>query len=296
MSPGAGELDAISAGLRCGQLIPYLGPRLLDMAAEPGVPSSDEALVQRLGKGQPVPARIRRNLTAVAQYIENFRHRKVLRARLREIFDVAVAPTEVHRHLAAQTQLPLIVDTWYDDALLTALHEQREPTSWGQVQGLSRAEHRDIWTLRFHADGSAASAAEAACWATLIYKPIGCIRPDANFLISDSDYVEVFTEIDIQTPIPPEVQTLRQTRGFLFLGCRFATQVERSYARQIMKRSAGPHYALIDAELTRNEARFLQEQGIQAVSLSLADFAAWCAAPDRLEPLVERKMATASGL
>ncbi|MBI5920774.1 MAG: SIR2 family protein [Betaproteobacteria bacterium] len=268
------EFAAIADGLRAGRLIPYLGPGLLEAGNAACVPATDATLVARLSAGQPVPARIRRNLTAVAQYIENFRHRKALRARMVEVFDTPTPPGFLHRYIAGLENLPLVVDTWYDDALLTALAERREGSAWGQVQGVSRAEHRDIWHAYFHSDGSAATAEDVAHWRTLVYKPIGCIRPSGNFLISDSDFVEVLTEIDIQTPIPPEVKQLRQMCGFLFLGCRFATQLERIYARQIMKRSAGPHWAVIDDDLTRNESRFLSEQRIYPIHLPLEEFSA----------------------
>jgi hypothetical protein len=44
----------------------------------------------------------------------------------------------------------------------------------------------------------------------------------------------------------------------------------RSYARQIMKRSSGPHYAILpDVELTRNEKRFLDEMQITRLDLPL---------------------------
>ena len=268
------EIDAIGDGLRTGRLIPYLGPGLLEAENPACVPATDAALVARLSAGQPVPARIRRNLTAVAQYIENFRHRKALRNRMLEVFGAPPPPGFLHRHLAGLENLPMIVDTWYDDALLTALAERREVSAWGQVQGVSRAEHRDRWYAYFQSDGSVAAAEDVTRWRTLVYQPIGCIRPAGNFLISDSDFVEVLTEIDIQTPIPPEVKILRQSRGFLFLGCRFANQVERIYARQIMKRSAGPHWAVIDDDLTRNEARFLIEQRIYPLHLPLGEFSA----------------------
>lgn len=263
------DITTIRDALRAGRLIPYLGPAALETDGAARVPTTDEGLVLRLGAGQPVPARIRRNLTAVAQYIENFRHRKTLRARMLEVFETPTPATALQHYLAGQENLPLIVDTWYDDALLAALGGRQD---WGQVQGVSRAEHRDAWFARFHADGATATEDEACAWRTLVYKPIGCIRPAGNFLVSDSDYVEVLTEIDIQTPIPPEVKAIRESRGFLFLGCRFATQLERTYARQIMKRSAGPHYVVLDGELTRNERRFIGEQGIRAVGMPLAAF------------------------
>ena len=100
----------------------------------------------------------------------------------------------------------------------------------------------------------------------------------ANYLVSDSDYVEVLTEIDIQTPIPPEVQARRRGRNFLFLGCRFTEQLQRSFARQIMKRSSDRHWAVLPGALSRNEARFLLEQGIERLDMSLEDFLAEMAA------------------
>ena len=41
-----------------------------------------------------------------------------------------------------------------------------------------------------------------------------------------------------------------------------------------MKRSKGPHYAVLPDEPTRMEARFLEEQGITRIALPLADAAA----------------------
>ena len=105
-----------------------------------------------------------------------------------------------------------------------------------------------------------------------IVQTLGLRFSSKNFLVSDSDYVEVLTEIDIQTPIPEAVQQLRTDRHFLFLGCRFRTQLERTFARQIMKRSSDKHWAVLPGELSRNEARFLKEQNIQRLDMPLEEF------------------------
>jgi hypothetical protein len=113
-------------------------------------------------------------------------------------------------------------------------------------------------------------AVEDAAWETLLYQPLGSIFPAENFLVSDSDYVEVLTEIDIQTPIPAAVQRIRTGRHFLFLGCRFAMQLDRLFARQIMKRSSARHWAVLPEPPTKNEARFLAEQNITRIDLPLS--------------------------
>jgi hypothetical protein len=120
------------------------------------------------------------------------------------------------------------------------------PGAWCQVQGLSPSEHFGDWT--------------------------GAYAAAANYLVSDSDYVEVLTEIDIQTPIPAALQAHRAGRSFLFLGCRFDNQLTRCFARQIMKRSSDHHWAVLPEEPTRMEARFLQEQNITGIAMPLAQF------------------------
>lgn len=263
-------LHEISVALGAGKVVPYLGPELLEKGGEHPVPSSFEALATRLSGRVTVPFKIRANMTATAQYIENFKHRKTLVAVMKEIFQPAVAPSALHHYFSSLPNLPLLVDTWYDAAAQAALAPR---PSWGQIQGVSRAEHRDIWVKYYNADGSESDESQARQWETVLYKPFGSIAPAANFIVSDSDFVEVLTEIDIQTPIPPYVQALRTGRSFLFAGCRFRNQLERAYARQIMKRSCeGPHWAVLPGELTRNEVKFMEEQNIQRLDITPADF------------------------
>jgi hypothetical protein len=255
-------------GLAAGQVIPYLGPAVLGLEGSTAVPSAPETLVELITAKVTVPHKIRKNLTAAGQFIENFKHRKTLVGLLSDAFQGQPAPTALHRFLAS-LPLPLIVDAWYDATMASAMAGRSD---FGQVQGVSRAEHFGDWVHYFHADGTPAEPAEAAQWTTLLYKPLGSIAPARNFILSDSDYVEVLTEIDIQTPIPERVKEIRSGRNFLFLGCRFRTQLERTYARQIMKRSSSRHWAVLPEEPTRNEARFLAEQQIERIDLPLAEF------------------------
>jgi len=217
-----------------------------------------------------VPFKIRGNLTAAAQYIENFKHRKTLVGLMAEAFAVDVPPTPLHDYLAGMVRKPLlIVDAWYDNAMASALASRN---LLGQVQGVSQSEHFGTWTHYYRDNGAQADPFEADTWEALLYKPLGSIAPDKNFLVSDTDFVEVLTEIDIQTPIPDIVQQLRSGRHFLFLGCRFRNQLERTFARQIMKRSSDKHWAVLPGELSRNEARFLEEQNITRIDMPLDAF------------------------
>ena len=268
-------LESISRTFDGGNAIPYLGPGVLSLgAAGAELPGSHDALAGRLTAKTSVPHKIRTNLTAAAQFIENFKHRRTVSNAMTEAFCGEAQPTALHTLLMGLPALPLVVHAWYDDLPQKAL---RSRTGWGMAQGVSQAEHYGNWVHYFDADGRQAEAQTAgarAKWQTLLYQPLGSVWPAHNYLVSDSDFVEVLTEIDIQTPIPERVKEIRKGRSFLFLGCRFSTQLERLFARQIIKRSSEKHWAVLPEEPTRNEARFLAQQNIERIPMALSEFVA----------------------
>ncbi len=264
------RIEDIAVDIAAGRIVPYLGPGLLDVGPRTSLPTTPEALAMALHARAPVGAALRGNMWGTAQFIEQRRHRKTLVAYMADIFKTPAEPGPLHTWLASK-QVPLVVDTWYDGALAGAFKAAGR-TDFVEIQGVTRAlENRDVWTKCYAPDGSEISCDTAGAAKTVIYAPHGCAWPASNFLVADSDYVEVLTEIDIQTPIPDVIKERRAERGFLMVGCRFDDQMLRTYARQIMKRSAGLRYAIIDFEPTRMEEKFLADEGIEPILCPLAD-------------------------
>jgi hypothetical protein len=269
------SLESIANAFDRGGAIPFLGPGVLSFDdASAQLPASASALVGHLTAKSSVPHKVRNNLGAAAQFIENFKHRSTVTSAMTEAFASDAQPTALHAMLMNQPSLPLVVHSWYDDLPQKAL---RSRANWGMAQGVSQAEHFGDWIYYYNSDGSYAGV-EAdgiqAAWKTLLYQPLGSVWPARNYLVSDSDFVEVITEIDIQTPIPLAVQETRKGKSFLFLGCRFAAQLDRLFAHQIIKRSSNMHWAILPEDPTRNEARFLAEHNIERIPQPLAEFTA----------------------
>lgn len=259
-------LADVAARLLAGSIVPYLGPGIAALS-KPDVPLTPDALAFFFGIKVALPRRARGNAWAAAQHIESNKHRSTVTGLMAQAFSAPVEPTALHRHLAA-LRLPMIVDTWYDGAMRAALGKC---DGWGEVQGITRAGIGEFRWYRFYgADGNEVDSVAAGTWTTVLYKPHGGVLPAKNFLISDADYVEVLTEIDIQTPIPGIVKQRRLGRSFLFIGCRFDDQLLRIYARQITKRSADVHYVVVEPDaLSRNERSFLLDQGLIPLAVAL---------------------------
>ncbi len=263
-------LAEVRLGLLADRFVPYLGPELAVLSGATSVPVTPEAVAAALHAKAPAPSKIRTNMWSVGQFIEQRRHRNTLVAYMSEIFSPAVPPSELVEWLAS-LPLSLVVDTWYDGAARAAFVASGR-TDWIEIQGITRSGvNRDIWTRVYDPKGAEVLPEAAETAVTVLYKPHGAVVPARNYLVADSDYVEVLTEIDIQSPIPEVVRNLRRTRDFLFVGCRFHDQMLRTYARQISKRSNGRHVAIVEtAGLTKNEAKFLAELGATVVDLPLA--------------------------
>lgn len=260
-------LRDLATQLSAGQIVPYLGPALAELAGSTA-PVNPEALATFFASKVALPRRAKGNAWASAQHIESNKHRSTVTALMSEAFAPAFAPTALHRALAA-LPLPMIVDCWYDGTMRAALGGRSD---WGEVQGITRAGiGEDRWYRFYDAAGHEVDRSVAETWTTLLYKPHGAITPAKNFIISDADYVEVLTEIDIQTPIPDIVKQRRVDRSFLFIGCRFNDQLLRTYARQIIKRSATEHYVIVEPEtLTRNELRVFISARLTPIAMPLA--------------------------
>lgn len=265
-------LAGIGAEMAAGNLIPFLGPEVLCLEAEPTVPVGARALSLALASKVGVPGRIKNNLWHSAQYIETHKHRVTLDKLMAGFFQEVPAPTRLHTWLAGLPSLPLIVDTWYDGTMKAAF-EAAGRDNWGIVQGCSKARRLDggVWSRAVAPDGAILPDSAADGWRTVLYKPHGAAQPTGDVLVSDSDYVEVLTDIDIQTPIPQAVKDRRSGRGFVFLGCRFYDQILRTFARQIAKRSGGPRYAVVPEDLSRNELKFFEVEGITPIIMPLAE-------------------------
>ncbi len=259
-------LADVAARLRSGTIIPYLGPGLAE-ASKPAAPMKPEALAAFFGTKVALPRRAKGNAWAAAQHIESYKHRSTVTALMSEAFATPVEPTPLHRYLAS-LPLPMIVDSWYDGAMRAALGGRSD---WGEIQGITRAGiGEDRWYRFYDAAGGEADRSAANGWKTLLYKPHGSVTPAKNFLISDADYVEVLTEIDIQTPIPDAVKDRRTERDFVFIGCRFNDQLLRTYARQVTKRSGSLHYVIVEPEtLSKNEIKFFINQGLTPIAIGL---------------------------
>ena len=103
-------LDLIAQAFDGGNAIPFLGPGVLFFDSTGcQLPASHKALVGHLTSKSSVPHKVRNNLGAAAQFIENFKHRSTVANAMTEAFSADAQPTSLHTLLMSLPALPLVV-------------------------------------------------------------------------------------------------------------------------------------------------------------------------------------------
>ena len=140
----------------------------------------------------PAPSRVRTNCGRSAQFIESRRHRKTLTDVHGRHFRSAGRAEPAHGGSLAWPAA-VVVDSWYDDAFAArSTNAGRDGLGRDPGHHARAGSQRDIWTRAYDAAGATVRRRwpiEAA--RTVLYKPHGGVTPAQNFLVADSDYVEV---------------------------------------------------------------------------------------------------------
>ena len=177
-------LDSIASALDRGDAIPYLGPGLLSFdGAVRQLPDSQKALVGHLTSKSNVPHKVRNNLGAAAQFIENFKHRSTVTDAMTEAFSVEAQPTRMHTLLMSHARAAIGCSRMVrrssakSPSLAFKLGYGAGRKPGGALRQLDPLLHRrTAHTQELETDKSHAE------WNTLLYQPLGSVWPARNYL------------------------------------------------------------------------------------------------------------------
>jgi hypothetical protein len=211
-------------------------------------PADPLALARQLTAKVSVPGKIKNRLTAAAQFIENFKHRKTLVKGMDEAFATGAAPSPLHHG-------------WRGCGAADRRHLVRRhdaPRAWRPARRSTGPRCRACRRANTSAPGPAGTTPPGrrsptrSPAPTLLYKPWGgaCAGGQLPHL---RQRLRRGADRDRHPDADPApgCSSAARTLGFVFLGCRFNDQLPRAFARQIMKRSAGPHYAVLPTNRPR---------------------------------------------
>lgn len=269
------QLLELAGGIEHGELVPYLGPEVLQGVIDPAtgkaIPADSDSLILAMNNGRPMAQRLMWEFPRAAMDVELKRGRGAVTRFLDATYgdDRNWTRSSVHDWIGS-IRPSYVVDINRD----TQLQDSYADTPHTLVRGISRVGGTDYRFRIHHYDGESYHEIEQQEVDTklpILFKPMGSPRPDSTYIASDADYVDYITELMGGFAIPDFLKLYRRNRQYLFLGLRLLRDTERMVLSDVIYAGSVPSgYALI-ADPTEKERRFCRSKGIDIVEADIQD-------------------------
>jgi hypothetical protein len=106
----------------------------------------------------------------------------------------------------------------------------------------------------------------------ILFKPMGCMKPSMNFIISDADFVDWLTEAMGGYAMPPFLKEYKKEKSYLFLGVDFSRDTYRMVANEITLGLDTGYVVANKEEYSKKENKFLTTHNLELVQSDLDTF------------------------
>lgn len=274
-------LAELEAGIRSGEVVPYLGPDALtgvvNEATGAPIPASSHELILAMNSGQPMAPRLMYEFPRAAMHVELKRGRSAVNRFLTETYgETRWTQSALHRWLF-ELKPRYVVDTNRDTQLQTLC----AATPHTLIVGTARIAGTDFRYKLYTHDGSryrVATENGVDPQLPILFKPLGTPLPLPEFIASDADFVDYITELMGGFALPTFLKALRAGKKYALLGMRLQRDTERMVLSDVIYGAAKPAGWAFIAAANDKERRFCKRIGLEVVDKNIAQLLAESAA------------------
>lgn len=259
--------STLLAGLKTGDIVPYLGPGILagsTNAKGESIPADSDSLIYAMNNGQAMAPRLMFEFPRAAMHMELKRGRSFVNKFLSALYgETEWSRAPLHDWLAS-IKPGYVIDINRD----TQLQDSYAETPHILVTGISRIGGTDYRFKIYQYDGNdyrEITQEDVDASLPILFKPMGTPRPEGHYIASDADYVDYITELMGGFAIPSFLKQYRPEKQYLFLGMRFTRDSERMVMSDITYAAGTPRGWALITEPTAKELRFCKRMGIEII-------------------------------
>jgi len=269
------QLFELARGIERGDLVPYLGPGVLQGVIDPStgcpIPADSDSLILAMNNGKPMAPRLMWEFPRAAMDVELKRGRGAVNRFLDGTYGNGRTWTRapVHDWLKLHRP-PYVIDINRD----LQLQDSYSDVPHTLVRGIARVGGTEYRFRIHHYDGNAyreVAQEEVDTSLPVLFKPMGSPHPDPTYIASDADYVDYITELMGGFAIPDFLKRYRRNRQYVFLGLRLLRDTERMVLADMIYGARTPAGFALIAEPTSKEQRFCQNKGIEIIEADVSD-------------------------
>ncbi len=263
-------MENIKEKLLSGELVPFIGMGVFkDTKTKDGstLPYDSDSMILALNNGRAMSDRLMYEYCRAAMSLEQRKGRKYIVQMTNHIYASKEYDPPYTYEFLKKIKPKYMIDTNVDDSSCKIY----EDADYFLITGTSRisAKYNRFIIYRFDSaskEYKVIEKEELNDSLPILFKPMGCMIPDMNFVISDADFVDWLTEAMGGYAIPPFLKGYKQEKSYMFLGVDFSRDTFRMVAHEI---SLGLKDGLVVAkkdELTKKENKFVKMHNLEVIN------------------------------
>jgi len=255
-------MENIKEQLTKGTLVPFIGMGVFEHTqAQDGsqLPYDSDSMILALNNGRAMSPRLMYEYSRAAMSLEQRKGRDFIVQMTNHIYKSREYDIPYTYQFFKSIKPKYMIDTNLDDSGCKVY----EDVEHFMITGISRitAEYDRFIVYKYDllsAQYIEVSKEELNDSLPILFKPMGCMKPDMNFIISDADFVDWLTEAMGGYALPPFLKEYKKDKSYLFLGVDFSRDTFRMVANEI---TLGLKDGLVIAdkeELSKKEEKFIK--------------------------------------
>jgi len=262
--------------LKSGEMIPFIGMGVFKgCVCEDGtpLPFDSDSMILALNGGRAMSPRLMYEYSRAAMSLEQRKGRPYIEAMTNHIFtSKPYTIPSVYRWLK-KVRPHYVVDLNLDDSLLKVYEE----VDHFLITGVSRimAGYDRFIVYMYHSHSKSYSRVDKELlnpMLPILFKPLGCVVPEKNFIISDADFVDWLTEAMGGYGVPPFLKKYRENKSYLFLGIDFDRDTYRMVANEITMGLKDGILVNDKEVMSKKEEKFLASHNKKKIKISIVEF------------------------
>ncbi len=269
-------MNDFTQNIKEGSLIPFLGLGVFYHTQDTNgvqLPFDSDSLILALNNGRAMSERLMYEYSRAAMSLEQRKGREFIVQMTNHIYaSKSYEPPLVYKKLK-ELRPPYLVDLNHDMSS-TSIYEDE---AHFMITGLSRitADYDRYIVYRYDPatkEYGRIDKSELDGSLPIIFKPLGAMKPEMNFIISDADFVDWLTEAMGGYAIPTFLKEYRKGKSYLYLGIDFSRDTYRMVANEITLDFGGGSIVTDKSELSKKENKFASTHNLDIVWEDLDSF------------------------
>jgi len=269
-------MDNIKKSLFDGSLVPFLGMGVFEgVVAKDGstLPFDSDSFVLSLNNGRAMSPRLMYEYSRAAMSLEQRKGREYITQMTNHIYASKEYDLPFAYAFFKEFKPKYLIDTNMDDSSCKIYEDVPHFMITGVSRIMGGYDRFIVYLYNLESKSyEVIDKSELNDKLPILFKPMGCIIPEKNFIVSDADFVDWLTEAMGGYALPPFLKESRKNKSYLFLGVDFSTDTYRMVSNEITMELSGGFVVTNKEELSRKENQFLNAHSLSVIPQKVNDF------------------------